>query len=739
MFVPGYQNRDVGNVTTYTLSSLTPNTTYYYRVRSYDLNYTSGNSNTILVRNIPAAPVATNATGITQTSFTANWNASVGGATGYIIDVATDAGFINYLTGFENKIVYNVTSYLINNVTAGTLYYYRVRAYNSLGTSDNSNTITSLTIPSNPVATAAANITSTSFSANWNAVISANRYYLDIATDAGFVNMLIGYNNRDVANVTTFSVTGVSKNTPYYYRVRSNNATGTSGSSNTISMSTSPNYAPILNGIETASLSLTEGDPPHLVTSSITVNDLDNLNIESAVIQITVNYQSGEDKLSFTNQNGITGVWNGTNGSMNLSGTATLVQYQTALRDVYYQNSSNHPKRLARTLSFTVNDGTTNSNIISRNISISSINVPPVISKIESESIQYKIKHSHCALTNTIEIEDSDDDDNNRVTISITENYQEGEDELIFNGYNEIKGDWNLSKGILILYGNGSVKDYQAALRTVCYKNNKISPNKNNRTMSILYNDGDDNSNSVTRIMEFTTGNCTPLLSDMEKSLIFYSRNSDRVTVSDSIIVSDEDNVCLQSGEVKIEEGFLVGEDVLEFTAPPYVNAIYNWSNGTLTISGQCDLTIYQNIFRSVKYKNIRGTESTKSNKTIVFSVTDGIVVSNKVTRLISVEGTITGVDDLSLGIPTEFKLYQNYPNPFNPTTRLRFGLPKAAHVHLSFYNVLGEVVKTIHVGDQNAGYHEVEFNADNLPSGIYIYQIVADDFTQVRKMILLR
>lgn len=739
LFVPGFQNRDVGNVATYTLSSLTPNTTYYYRVRSYDLNYTSGNSNTILVRNIPAAPVATSATGITQTSFTANWNASPGGASGYILDVAYDAGFINYATGYENKVVYSVTSFLVNNIAPGSVYYYRVRAYNSLGTSDNSNTITLLTIPSNPVATAATNITSTSFSANWNAVISADRYYLDIATDAGFVNMLIGYNNRDIANVTTFSVTNIFKNTSFYYRIRSNNATGTSSNSNTISISTSPNQAPTISGIETALLNITEGDPPQSITSSITVNDLDNLNIESAVIQITTNYQSDEDILFFINQNGITGVWDQVNGTMTLLGTAAVAQYQTAIRNVKYQNTSNCPNGLIRTISYTVNDGIINSNILSRDISVASINTPPIISNIESESIEYKMKHSHCALTNTIEIEDSDDDNNNRVTISVTENYQEGEDELVFNGYNEIRGDWNSNRGILNLYGNGTVRDYQAALRTVCYRNNKINPNKNNRTLSMIYNDGDDNSNSVTRIIEFTPGNCTPLLSDMEKSLIFYSRNSDRVTVSDSIIVSDEDNVCLQSGEVKIEEGFLVGEDVLEFVAPPYVNAFYNWSNGTLTLSGQCDLAIYQNIFRSVKYKNIRGTESTKSNKNIVFSVTDGIEVSNKVTRQITVEGTITGVDDLSLGIPTEFKLYQNYPNPFNPTTKLRFGLPKAAHVLLSFFNVLGEVVKTIHVGDQNAGYHEVEFNADNLPSGIYIYQIVADDFTQARKMILLR
>ena len=218
------------------------------------MNGSSGNSNTVVVRNLPTAPVATNATGIAQTSFISNWNASAGGAFGYILDVATDAGFTSFVSGYQEKVVYNVTSYLVNNVLPGSIYYYRVRAYNSWGNSDNSNTITTLTIPLNPTATAATNITSTSFSANWNAVVSADRYYLDIATDTGFSNMLVGFNNKDVANVTTFSVTNVSKNTSFYYRVRSNNASGTSSNSNTVSLSSSPNYPPIISGIEATPL-----------------------------------------------------------------------------------------------------------------------------------------------------------------------------------------------------------------------------------------------------------------------------------------------------------------------------------------------------------------------------------------------------------------------------------------------------------------------------------------------------
>jgi len=102
-------------------------------------------------------------------------------------------------------------------------------------------------------------------------------------------------------------------------------------------------------------------------------------------------------------------------------------------------------------------------------------------------------------------------------------------------------------------------------------------------------------------------------------------------------------------------------------------------------------------------------------------------------------QSKLYGPVEVTIEAPNSFVLYQNFPNPFNPTTKLRFNLPKAAHVHFTFFNILGEVVKTLHMGNKNAGYYEVEFNADNLPSGIYIYQIITDDFIQARKMILLK
>jgi hypothetical protein len=108
------------------------------------------------------------------------------------------------------------------------------------------------TFPDVPTATVATNILQTSFSANWNVTARATGYKLDVATDVGFTNFVAGFNNQDVANVTTYSITGLNANTAYFYRVRAYNINGTSISSNVVTTTTlpplpPPNQPPVAN------------------------------------------------------------------------------------------------------------------------------------------------------------------------------------------------------------------------------------------------------------------------------------------------------------------------------------------------------------------------------------------------------------------------------------------------------------------------------------------------------------
>ncbi|MCX7611268.1 MAG: T9SS type A sorting domain-containing protein, partial [Ignavibacterium sp.] len=85
------------------------------------------------------------------------------------------------------------------------------------------------------------------------------------------------------------------------------------------------------------------------------------------------------------------------------------------------------------------------------------------------------------------------------------------------------------------------------------------------------------------------------------------------------------------------------------------------------------------------------------------------------------------------------FVLEQNYPNPFNPKTTIGYVLKERSNVKLSVYNLVGEEVAILINEPQEQGYHRVDFEAKDLPSGVYIYKLSTDNFTSVKKMVLMK
>ncbi len=100
---------------------------------------------------------------------------------------------------------------------------------------------------------------------------------------------------------------------------------------------------------------------------------------------------------------------------------------------------------------------------------------------------------------------------------------------------------------------------------------------------------------------------------------------------------------------------------------------------------------------------------------------------------------TTTYVDGVNKRLPSNFVLSQNYPNPFNPSTRISYQLTANSFVSLKVLNLLGQEVATLVTAEQEPGEHSGEWNADGLPSGVYIYRLTTAGATTAKKMLLLR
>ena len=99
----------------------------------------------------------------------------------------------------------------------------------------------------------------------------------------------------------------------------------------------------------------------------------------------------------------------------------------------------------------------------------------------------------------------------------------------------------------------------------------------------------------------------------------------------------------------------------------------------------------------------------------------------------------ITGVRLTPNDIQNNFQLEQNFPNPFNPATTIRYALPRRAYVSLSIFNTLGQQLTTLVNEIQEAGHHDVRFDANGLASGVYFYRLQAADYIATKRFILIR
>ena len=97
------------------------------------------------------------------------------------------------------------------------------------------------------------------------------------------------------------------------------------------------------------------------------------------------------------------------------------------------------------------------------------------------------------------------------------------------------------------------------------------------------------------------------------------------------------------------------------------------------------------------------------------------------------------GIEQKGNIVPVTFKLFQNYPNPFNPTTAINYQLPITNYVKLSVYDLLGNEVAILVNARQIAGKYSIKWDASNYPSGVYFCKLSVGNFSETKKMVLIK
>jgi hypothetical protein len=191
------------------------------------------------------------------------------------------------------------------------------------------------------------------------------------------------------------------------------------------------------------------------------------------------------------------------------------------------------------------------------------------------------------------------------------------------------------------------------------------------------------------------------------------------------------------------------GLQVFDITNPssPVLISTYSQNSRVLKVSVVGDyayITDWNNGLEILDITNLneivlKGYYRTRSAKNVF--VRDSLIFLSEGSSGFSIirNDLITKVIHYPVSIPQDFLLYQNYPNPFNPVTSIQYAISSRQFVTLKVYDILGSEVATLVDEEKPAGEYEVEFDASELPSGIYFYKLTAGEYNQTRKMLLLK
>ena len=227
------------------------------------------------------------------------------------------------------------------------------------------------------------------------------------------------------------------------------------------------NAAPVITATA-GSLSHTEGDGPEAIDTALTIADVDSPNLASATVQITGNYANGQDVLAAVAPLfGVAQSFDPSTGTLTLTGATTFANYQTILRAVTYENTSQAPSTIDRTVTFKVNDGGVDSNGATRGIVVTGVDDAPTVTT-SAGSTPYTEQNPPVTVDSALVAADVDGGANpTGATVEILSTV--AGDTLHFTNQNGITG--NFASGVLTLSGTATLAQYEQALRSVGFSN----------------------------------------------------------------------------------------------------------------------------------------------------------------------------------------------------------------------------------------------------------------------------
>lgn len=348
------------------------------------------------------------------------------------------------------------------------------------------------------------------------------------------------------------------------------------------------NVPPVLGGAS-PNLAYTENAASTALSSVITITDPDDIEIDGATISIAGNYNPAEDVLSCSPSGGISASFDSGTGVLTLSGISSLTNYQTALRNVLYSNSSENPSTLQRTVEFVVNDGLDDSNIFSILVDITPVNDAPVLTSPDNTVV---FSSTDVVINSGFAITDLDHTQLTGATISFTNNFLNTEDALNFTDQNGITGSYDAVSGILTLTGAATLNDYAVALSSIEYSNTNGAPSLLTRRVSFTVTDGVNSSVVFNSFVDFPGTNNPPDIVDENGdpiSNITYDIDEDTV-LEECITVNDPDGdpVIIDSFSNQVGVGvFAITGDLCFSYTPPA-----NFSGQVTATLTACDQTL---------------------------------------------------------------------------------------------------------------------------------------------------